>query len=98
MRLSVITDEITQDLERALDVALEYGVRHAELRGLWDTNIADLDSAQVARARKAMAARGITVSCLATPFFKCDLIQDAARIRGRMHLAQARGMGEQHSM
>jgi len=95
MKLSVITDEITQDFERALDVMGEYGVAHAELRGLWGTNIADLDAAQVARARRALQERGVTVSCLATPFFKCELESDAATVAGRMHLARARSLSEQ---
>ena len=56
MKLSVITDEISQEFERSLDVMLEYDVRHAELRGLWGTKIADLDSSQVSRAKDAMKA------------------------------------------
>lgn len=44
IRPAVITDEITQDFERALDVMLEYGCRTAELRGLWGINIMDLDA------------------------------------------------------
>ena len=95
MRLSVITDEISQEFEYALDVMLEYRVRHAELRGLWGTNIADLDGSQVARARDAMRSRGITVPCLSTPMFKCDLVVDEGTIEGPMHLAKARGIGEQ---
>ena len=95
MRLSVITDEISQDFERSLDVMLEYGVRAAELRGLWGTNIADLDGDQVKRAKAVLAQRGMHVSCLATPFFKCELNADDAVVAGRMHLAKARGYGEQ---
>lgn len=95
MKLSVITDEITQDFERALDIMGEYGVVHAELRGLWGTNIADLDAEQVKRAKRAMAERGVTVSCLSTPFFKCDLDADEATVAGRMHLAKARSLSEQ---
>ncbi len=95
MKLSVITDEITQDFERALDAMGDYGVRYAELRGLWGTNIAELDDAQVERAKQAMAARGISVSCLATPFYKCELDENVATVRGPMHLATARGQGEQ---
>jgi sugar phosphate isomerase/epimerase len=95
MKLSVITDEITQEFERALDVMLEYDVAGAELRGLWGTNIADLDSAQAARAKRALRERGMAVSCLATPIYKCELESDEATVAGRMHLARARGLGEQ---
>ena len=47
MKLSVITDEISQDFEHALDVMAEYGVTGAELRGLWSVNIADLSANDV---------------------------------------------------
>jgi len=95
MKLSAITDEISQDFGHALDVMREYGLAHAELRGLWNTNIADLDAAQTARAKDALAARDMQVCCLSTPVYKCDLDSDAGSVRGRMHLAQARGLGEQ---
>ena len=98
MQLAAITDEISQDFEHALDVLLEYSAPGAELRGLWGVNIADLTDEQALRARNALRERGMHVAALATPFFKCDLIQDAAAIRGRMHLAKARGMGEQLTM
>lgn len=95
MRLSVITDEISQDFERALDVAAEYGVKGAELRGLWGTNIGDLQADQTTRAKAALQQRGMTVAALSTPFFKCDLTSEDPSIAGRMHLAKARGFGEQ---
>lgn len=98
MKLSAITDEIAQDFSHALDVLCEYSVRHAELRGLWDTNIADLTAEQVAKAKEELKSRGMTVSCLSTPFYKCDLDIDEAAIRGRMHLAKARSLAEQLEM
>jgi sugar phosphate isomerase/epimerase len=95
MRVSVITDEIAQDFEHALDVMAEYAVTGAELRGLWDTNIADLSAEQVKRALSALRAHEMKVSCLATPMFKCDIATNAASIKGPMHLARARGNAEQ---
>jgi sugar phosphate isomerase/epimerase len=95
MKLSVITDEISQDFEHALDVMAEYNVRSAELRGLWGVNIGDLDPSQVRRARRALADRGMTVCSLSTPIYKCELETDEAAVAGRMHLARPRGVGEQ---
>ncbi len=95
MKLSVITDEITQDFEHALDVMADYRVKYAELRGLWGTNIAELDAHQTTRAKKAMRERGVSVCCLATPFYKCDLNVDEAAVRGPMHLATARSRSDQ---
>ncbi|HSV74060.1 MAG TPA: sugar phosphate isomerase/epimerase family protein [Chthonomonadales bacterium] len=98
MTLSVITDEISQDFEYALDVMLEYGVRAAELRGLWGANIAELTPAQTDHAKRGLSERGMVVSCLATPFYKCDLGEEAAAVAGQMHLARARGHGEQMAL
>lgn len=95
MRLSVITDEISQDFEHALDVMAEYGVRGAELRGLWRTNVADLSEGQVRRAKEALDARGMTVVGLSTPVYKCELKTGGTSILGAMHLAKARGLDEQ---
>lgn len=101
MQLAVITDEISQNFEHALDVMLEYGATGAELRGLWDTNIADLSLAQVTQARAALKARGMTVVGLATPFFKCDLLpvtSQAGKTAGPMHLAQTRPLEQQMAL
>ena len=35
MKLSVITDEIADDLQTALQVAREFGIERVELRTLW---------------------------------------------------------------
>lgn len=101
MQLTVITDEISQDFEHALDVMLEYGIKGAELRGLWGTNIAELTDEQAARAKACLAARGMHVVCLATPFFKCDLEQSPAasestgNAAGPLHLATAHPFAKQ---
>ncbi len=95
MKLSAITDEISQDFEHALSVMAEYGVAGAELRGLWGTNIGELSEKQAKRAEQALADAGLVVSCLASPFFKCDLAGSEPATAGRMHLAQARSYGEQ---
>ncbi len=101
MQLAAITDEISQEFEHALDVLLEYGATGAELRGLWGTNIADLSDDQVARALEALRARNLKVVCLATPFYKCDLVGDTTEegeMERRMHLAQPREMQQQMEM
>jgi len=96
IRPAVITDEISQEFERALDVMLEYGVRDAELRSLWGTNVLDLTTAQKERARAALAARGMRVCSIASPIFKCNLYPDVPEGgTGPLHLAVERPLEQQ---
>lgn len=96
IRLGVITDEISQQFEHALDVMLEYGVREAELRGLWGTNVVELDEAARARARAALAGRGMKVCGIASPLYKCHLDPPAGDTdSGPLHLAVQRTSEEQ---
>ncbi len=96
MELAVITDEIDADLGRALDVMAEYGVRGAELRTLWDKNIADAPRAYWERAKGLLDAHGMHAVGVASPFFKCDLPgAEAEGPAGPLHSASARGLGDQ---
>jgi sugar phosphate isomerase/epimerase len=96
IRPAVITDEISQEFEHALDVMLEYGVRDAELRGLWGTNVMELSGAQRERARKALEQRGMRVCSIASPIFKCSLYPDTVDTGpGPLHLAQERTLDQQ---
>ena len=95
MKLAVICDEISMDFEHALDVMGEYGVKSVELRSLWGSNIGDLTDEQAERVRAAVQARGMSVCCLASPFFKCDLEGDEGGATGRVHQATERGLAGQ---
>ncbi|MGV3720707.1 MAG: sugar phosphate isomerase/epimerase family protein [Actinomycetota bacterium] len=96
IRPAVITDEISQDFERSLDVMLEYGVRDAELRGLWGANVMDLSSEQLRRARTALDERGMRVCGIASPIYKRDLFEsDPASGAGPLHLTAPRALDQQ---
>lgn len=90
MKLGAITDEISMDLDRALSVISEYGCEGAELRTIWDVNIADLEESQLAQAKKLIDARGIEVCCIASPVYKCDLPGATTGRTGPMHQASAK--------
>ena len=96
MKVAVITDEIDADLGRALDVMAEYGVRGAELRQIWDKNIADAPEEYWQRAKRELDARGMTVVGIASPFYKCGLPgAEPDGPAGPLHSASARGLGDQ---
>ena len=72
-RISVITDEISQDFEHSLDVAKnEFGMSWVELRTFWNKNILDLDSKDIAEARSLLEKYQLRISDLGTPLFKVD--------------------------
>jgi sugar phosphate isomerase/epimerase len=96
MQLSVITDEIDSDLEHALDVMAEYGVRNAELRTIWDKNISDAPDEYIERVQRVIKDKGAKVIGIASPFYKCDLEDEAVEgPAGPLHSASARGLGAQ---
>jgi L-ribulose-5-phosphate 3-epimerase len=71
--LSVITDEITSDFGRALEVAAkEFGLGLVELRELWGKNIMKLDSKEIDEARRLLERFRLRVSSIASPIFKVD--------------------------
>jgi L-ribulose-5-phosphate 3-epimerase len=70
-RVSVITDEITQDVGRALEAASgEFGLGWVELRGLWNRNIMKLDAREIAEARRLLERYRLRVTDIASPLFK----------------------------
>jgi len=72
-KLSVITDELTQDLGRALEVAAdEFGFQYVELREMWGKNIMNLDSKEIDEARRLLEKHRLRVSSIGSPVFKVD--------------------------
>lgn len=96
MRITAITDEISQDLGHALSVLKEYGATSCELRNVYGVYIVDADDAILARVQSDLASSGMTIDCLDTPLFKCNLdavgTTDAA---GATHNAAERTLSDQ---
>ena len=98
MRLSVITDEISQDLSHALSVMAEYGCQTAELRNVYDKYIVDANEEILQKVEADLKAANMSVCCIDTPFFKCDLPGGptaGGASAGPTHGAQDRTMDEQ---
>ena len=72
-RISVINDEISQDFERACEVASrQFGMRWIELRGMWNKNVLSLNADEVAETRRILAKYELRVTDIASPLFKVD--------------------------
>ncbi|GGD56732.1 sugar phosphate isomerase/epimerase family protein [Paenibacillus nasutitermitis] len=76
-RLGVLTDEVSVVLEEALDWIAAQGLSHVELRVINGRNIADLEDHEVREVRSQVEKRGLYISAVASPLFKCRL--DASR-------------------
>jgi len=71
--LAVFTDDINQDLERALDVVEELGVKWVEIRSAWGKNLVFHADEQLQEIAHAIHSRGLRVRCVAAPVFKSRL-------------------------
>jgi sugar phosphate isomerase/epimerase len=64
MKLGVITDGISTDLEHALKVMNETGIEHAELQFLWDKEIGDQTDEEIQRIKNLIAQYNVKVPCI----------------------------------
>lgn len=72
-KLSVITDEITQDFGHALEIASkEFGLAYVELRTIWNKNVINLDEKETAEVRRLLGRFSLQVTDIASPLFKTD--------------------------
>jgi sugar phosphate isomerase/epimerase len=72
-KISVITDEISNDFEHACSVAAnDFGLQWVEIRSLWSKNIADLTADDLAKAQAVLAKYNLRVCDIASPLFKVD--------------------------
>jgi sugar phosphate isomerase/epimerase len=70
MRLGVLSDEISQDLDSALAVCEELGLREVELRTVAGRNVVEHDRPSLGAVRDALAAGGFSCPVIASPFLK----------------------------
>jgi sugar phosphate isomerase/epimerase len=71
-KTSVVTDEISQDLETAIKFATEFGLEAVELRRVWDKPPQEL-LGDINRIKKILEENHLNVSAVASPFFKASI-------------------------
>ncbi len=72
-RVAVISDEITQDFGRALEIiAQDFGLQWVEVRGLWNKSVLRLDRKEIDEARMLLERHRLRVTDIASPLFKVD--------------------------
>jgi sugar phosphate isomerase/epimerase len=68
--LGVITDEVTQDLEKALVWAKGFGLQWVELRFTWGKYVTEFAQEDVKRAKDLLDKYGMKVSVIDSSYFK----------------------------
>jgi L-ribulose-5-phosphate 3-epimerase len=76
-RLGIITDEVSANVSEALDWIAERGLRHVEIRTVNGRNVMEMTNEEIDNLRERIEQRGLYVSAIASPVFKCAL--DRAR-------------------
>lgn len=89
IRLSAFADEISPDLNEQIGALHAEGIRHVELRSVWDTNVLDLTDTQVAAIKRDLGAAGISVSAIGSPLGKSPLDEPFDRRLDRLDRALA---------
>lgn len=72
MRLSVLTDEVSVDLEEALRFCTAEEISAVELRQIGDDNVVDMSAAGLRQVRAALDGGGFTCPAVASPFLKTE--------------------------
>jgi sugar phosphate isomerase/epimerase len=68
--ISAFADEISPDPDEQIAALSSEGIKHLELRGAWNTNVLDLDDAQLAGIKFKLDQAGIAVSAIGSPIGK----------------------------
>lgn len=71
MRLSIITDEVSQDPAVAVEFAVERGIRQVAVRSVWGKNILQCDGSDIERLVELFGRYDVAVTSVMSPLFKC---------------------------
>ncbi len=93
MKLGIISDEIDQDFEHALDVIRELGAEYVEIRSLWEKSVVDLAPDEIERAKKLVDARGLRVAAVGSSLFKCAM-REGSKATGGGYFTGGKGYRE----
>jgi sugar phosphate isomerase/epimerase len=73
LKVGVISDEISQDLDHACYViAKEWGLHYVELREVWGKNLQVITDAQITEAQAILAKYKLQVTDISSPLYKVD--------------------------
>jgi L-ribulose-5-phosphate 3-epimerase len=77
LKLGIITDEVSQDFDIAVTFAKKNQLDFVEIRSVWDKPPQDLSLADIRKMKDILNNAGLTVICIASPVFKCNIEKQA---------------------
>ena len=72
-RKAIITDEATQDFEKACALAKKYNYEAVELRSVWDTKPHELTYGQISQINEIAKKYELKICAISSAVFKCDM-------------------------
>ena len=88
-KLGVVTDEISTDLEEAIEIAKSWELKYIELHNVWEKNICDTDAATLSKAIRIVKESGLTVTNIDSLTLRCKLDDDEAYSQHIEHLMRS---------
>jgi len=74
--IGVVTDEISDDLGEAIEIAKSWGLEYIELHKVWGKNICDVDYATLSKVITMVKESGMTVTNIDSLTLRCHLDND----------------------
>jgi len=78
MKVSVLTDEISQDPDTAIELAAEWGIKHVEIRSLFGKRVPDDDLAGRKPLIETLESHSMDVAAITPGLFKVPLSDSRA--------------------
>ena len=72
-KTGVISDEISQDIGIAIELAKKFSLDAIEIRSVFDKGPFDLDKDDILHIKNAVFNAGMKISAISAPFYKCDI-------------------------
>jgi sugar phosphate isomerase/epimerase len=73
MRIAIVTDEMSADPETAFELGLEAGIRHFELRGVYNKRVPRIGAHAEARLMRAIRDFDVAITAVSPGLFKIPL-------------------------
>ena len=80
MRLGIITDEVSQDFEEALQFVKKHSLECVELRSAWEKGPFDYTEDDIYKIKALSDAFKIPVTAISSPVFKCEFSSENAKL------------------